>query len=132
MELQFQYTIVTMKMMNGKPHTFEPIDTQWAKEHPQCAQLLMNIGWFTFFERITRYNVEVSQEFAKKFTSTVIDFASISFEVSRASIGEATRLSVDGDKWFKNFPFKADMILFLLPSHETLYWNKGIHMDALK
>ena len=124
------HTVVTMKKMSSKSHRFEPVDTQWAKEHPQCARMLMNVGWFTFFKKITGYNVEVSQEFAKKFTSTVIDFASISFEVSRASIGEATRLSVDKDKWFKEFPFEVDMNFFLLPGHETLDWNKGIHMNV--
>ena len=32
-----------------------------------------------FFEKIIGYNVEVSREFAKKFTSTKVDFTSISF-----------------------------------------------------
>ena len=60
MELQLQYTIATMNKISGKPYRYEPIDTKWAKEHPQCAQLLMNAGWFTFFEKIIGYNVEVS------------------------------------------------------------------------
>ena len=92
----------------------------------------MNAVWFTIFEKIIGYNVDISREFAKKFTSKGIDFSSISFEVSGASIVEATRLSIDGDKWFKKFPFEVDMNLFLLPGHETLDWTKGIQRNALR
>ena len=82
-------------------------------------QLLKDTGWFTFFEKITGYNVEVSREFAKKFIGTGIGFYSIIFEVSETSIAKAIGLSVDGDRWFKKFPFEVDMNLFILPGHET-------------
>ena len=61
----------------------------------------------------------------------MIIIASISFEVSKASITKVIGLSVNGDKWFKKFPFEVDMNQFLLPGHETLDWNKGIHRDVL-
>ena len=73
---------------------------QWAEEHLKCAQLLKDAGWFIFFEKITRYNVEVSRKFAKRFTGTRVDFSSISFEVSKHPITEAIILSMDRDKWF--------------------------------
>ena len=39
---------------------------------------------------------------------------------------------MEGDKWFKKFPFEVDMGLFLMLGYETLDWNKEIHKDALK
>ena len=98
----------------------------------KCVQLLKYTGWFTFFKKITRYNVEVSREFAKRFMGTRVDFTSVSFEVSEHSIVEAIGLDMDGDKRFKIFPFEVDLGLFLLSGHETLEWNRGIHKDALK
>ena len=63
-----------MKKMSGKSHKFEPVNTRWAEEHRQCAQMLKDAGWFVFFDKLKGYNVEVSKEFAKKFTGTQVDF----------------------------------------------------------
>ena len=83
-----------------------------------------------FFEKITRYNVEVSREFAKRFTGTSFDFTGVSFEVSEHSIAKAIGLAMDGDRGFKEFPFEVDLGLFLLSSHGTLDLNRGIHIDS--
>ena len=65
-------TTMTINKTSGRPHRFEPLDTQWDVEHPKCAELLRNAGWFVFFEKITWVNVEVSTEFARKFTGMSI------------------------------------------------------------
>ena len=62
----------------------------------------------------------------------MVNFNSISFEVSEHSIVKATGLATDGNKWFKKFPFEVDLSLFLLSGHETLDRNRGIHRDTLK
>ena len=56
----------------------------------------------------------------------------MSFEFSEALIAELTRLSIEGDQWFKNFTFEVDLSLFLFPRHEILYWSKKIHQNSLK
>ena len=61
-----------------------------------------------------------------------VDFDSLSFEVSEASIAEASGLSTEGDQWFKKFPFEVDLNQFLLPRHENLDWSKAIHQSQLK
>ena len=71
--------------------------------------MLKDAGWFTFFENITGYNVEVSREFVKRFTGTKVDFTSVSFEVSKHSIVEANGLAMDVDKWF----FKISLVRFI-------------------
>ena len=50
--------------------------------------------------------MEVSQEFARKFTGTQVDFTSLNFEFSETSIVEETSFPTDGDKWFKKFSFE--------------------------
>ena len=64
--------------------------------------MFKDAGWFIFFEKIKEYNVEVSQEFARKFIGTQVDFTSLNFEFSETSIVEETSFPIDGDKWFKN------------------------------
>ena len=82
----------------------------------------MNASWLTLFERKTWYNIKASQEFTRKFTGTVVNFASTSFEVSETSIVEATGLYVDGKKLFKNLSFEVDM-KNLSESYYCLYIN---------
>ena len=92
----------------------------------------MDAGWYSFFERIRGFNVEVSLEFARNFAGTQVNFVSMSFEFSEALIAEVTRLSIEGDQWFRKFPFEVDLNLFLLPGHESLDWSKGVHQNSLK
>ena len=56
----FFITTKIMKKTRSIPHRFESTDTQWTVEHPRCTELLRNAGWFMFFEKITRFNVEVT------------------------------------------------------------------------
>ena len=68
--------------MSSKLHRFEPINTQCDEENPQCINMLMDAGWFSFFDKIRGYNVEVTQQFSCKFIGSYVDFKSLSFEVS--------------------------------------------------
>ena len=63
---------------------------------------------------------------------TQVDFSSPSFEVLKASFVDATRLSTEGDQWFKKIPFGVDLYMFLFPRHEPLDWSKGICQNSLK
>ena len=38
---------------SGKTNIFEPTDTSWENDFPECATLFKRAGWFSFFERIT-------------------------------------------------------------------------------
>ena len=59
----------------------------------------MQDGFF-FFEKFIGFNMKVSTKFAKIFTGTRVEFDSINFDISEQSIGEATGLSTEGEKWF--------------------------------
>ena len=71
-------------------------------------------------------------EFAKWFTGTRVEFDSISFEISKQSIAEATGLSTEGEKWFKRLPFQVDLKLFLRLGYEKIDWSQGIPRYCLK
>ena len=51
-------------------NVYNTVDTHWNEEHQHWAHMLRDEGWFTFFKKIKGYNVEVSQEFARKFMDT--------------------------------------------------------------
>ena len=80
--------------MSGKLHRFEPINTQCDEEHPQCINMPMDAVWFSFFDKIRGYNVEVTQQFSYKFIRSYVDFKILSFEVSYASIAVAVGFSI--------------------------------------
>ena len=92
----------------------------------------MDAGWFSFFNKIKGYNVEVTQQFSCKFIGSYVDFKSLSFEVSEASIAVAVGFSIEGNQWFKKFPFEVNLNMFLLLGHEGLDWGKGTHQKLLK
>ena len=49
-----------MKKHSGKLCRFEPSNMKWEEELPECVNIFMDTGWYSFFERIRGYNVEVT------------------------------------------------------------------------
>ena len=49
---------------SGKINRFEPTDTSWAIKFLGCETLFRTTGWFSFFEKITGFNPEVSHHFS--------------------------------------------------------------------
>ena len=41
-----------------KTNRFEPTDTSWANDFPECVALFKRVGWFSFFENIIGFNLE--------------------------------------------------------------------------
>ena len=37
---------------------FEPMDTSWANDFPECVALFKRVVWFSFFENIIGFNLE--------------------------------------------------------------------------
>ena len=100
---------------SGKTNIFEPTDMSWANDFLECAALFKRVGWFSFFERITGFNLEVSYCFAQGFIKDIVTFDTLKFELTEELIVEATSVSRDGDLWFKNIPFSFNPKDFLLP-----------------
>ena len=48
---------------SGRINRYETTDTNWAIKFPKCSALFRTTGWFSFFEKITSFNPEVSHHF---------------------------------------------------------------------
>ena len=81
-----------MKKNSGNLCRFEPINMKWAEEFPKVAKLLMDAGWYSFFERVRGYNTEVTMCLAKSYTGSSVNCQNLIFELNEGSIAEATRL----------------------------------------
>ena len=111
---------------SGKTNRFEPTDTSWENEFPDCATLFKRVGWFTFFERITGFNPEPSYRFAQGFNNDTVTFDTLKFELTEELIAEAIGISREGEMWFKKIPFIFNTKDFMLPEIVALDWGKGI------
>ena len=117
---------------SGKTNRFEPTDTSWENDFPECAALFKKEGWFSFFERITGFNLQVSYCFAKGFIKDTVTFDTLKFELTEELIAEATSVSRDEKLWFKRIPFKFNPKDIMLLEIEALDWGKGVHLYKFK
>ena len=117
---------------SGKTNRYDPTDTSWENNFPERAALFKREGWFNFFEKITGFNLEVSQHFAQNFIKDTVTFDTLKFKLTEELIAEATDVSREGELWFENIPFSFDPKDFLLPEIEALEWGKGVHSDKFK
>ena len=117
---------------SGKINRFDPIDTSWAMKFPQCAALFREAGWFSFFKRITGFNVEVSHYFSQNLINGVVTFNTLKFELIEGLVAEAVGISMDGESWFKKTSFSFNPNDFLLSRNKTLDWSKGVHLANFK
>ena len=82
---------------SGKINKFEPTDTSWENDFHECAALFKREGWFSFFERIRGFNLELSYHFSQGFIKDTVTFDTLKFEVEEELIAKATGVSRDGE-----------------------------------
>ena len=75
-----------MKKGNGKICGIETTNVKWDEDFPKCANMIKNAGWFSFFERISGHNLEVTNAFVKNYTDSSVNFPTLSFKVNEATI----------------------------------------------
>jgi hypothetical protein len=80
----------------------EPNGSQVLLSHDDIVDDLVHFGWIKFIQSFEGFNLEVAQAFAKTFDRTKAKVGDIQLQVSEESIAEATGLSQEGDRWFKN------------------------------
>ena len=77
------------KKLGGLICRLEPDNIQWIIQFPRSAQLMRDVGWFPFCERLQGYNVQVTQDFINNYKDGVVDFKSLKVMVDEESIAEA-------------------------------------------
>ena len=65
---------------SAKLFRFEPVNMKWAEEILECTKHFNDECWYSFFERIMGYNIEVAPSFAQNFSSSSINFQTLTFE----------------------------------------------------
>ena len=114
------------KRTSGPILKFEPEGVALLESCPTYSRLFNEKGWHEYCERLTGYHVEVTRAFAWSFDGQKVEFKTLTLQVTEESITEATRLYVEGDKWFKRLslkPFEYNHLLVW--EHKDPNWEKG-------
>ena len=79
----------------------EPNNTEWILKFPRSAQLMKNVGWFAFCEKLQGYYSQVSMDFIKNYKDEMVQLKSLTLMVNEESIAEAIDVPKQGERWFK-------------------------------
>ena len=115
----------------GLIYRLEPDNTQWILQFPRSAQLMRNVGWFSFCEKLQGYNTQATRAFIKNYKG-VVQLKNLKAMVNEESIAEAIGVPAQGERWFKQQDFQGNYGEFLLPGFEKLDWKNGIHVSKIK
>lgn len=95
--------------------------------YPACSKLFKENGWYGYCDRLTGYHLEVTKAFSQSFDGHKVEFKSLTLQVTEDSVAEATRLSMEGNKWFKRVSLKpSDYNHLLVRENKDIDWEKGI------
>ena len=59
--------ILVKRRLGGLICRMEQDNTQWIMQFPRSAQLMRNVGWFSFYEKLQGYNTQVTWAFIKNY-----------------------------------------------------------------
>jgi hypothetical protein len=100
--------------------------------HDDVVDDLVAFGWVKFIQSFEGFNLEVAQDFSQTFDGTKAKIGDLQLEVSEDSIAEATGLSQEGDRWFKNLKFEGIPWHLLMVSKRSRYDVKGTPIVLFK
>jgi len=78
------------------------------------------------------YNLEVAQAFAQSFDGSKANIEDLQLEFTEGSIGQVTRLSKEGDQWFKNIKIEGVPWHLLMDSKKARCFRKGTSISLFK
>ena len=116
---------------SGNINRFKPTDTSWAIKFPECAALLRTTGWFSFFNKTTGFNPEVSHHFTQNFINEIVTFNTLMFELIEDLIAEAIGVPTYGESWFKKIPSSFDPNYFYYQEMKPQIGEKEFHQKIL-
>lgn len=112
----------------------EPVGVKYMEGYPQFKGMLHKARWLNFIKKFDGYHKEITKSFARSFDGTEVEMGDIKFAAAESFIVEATKLSRQGERWFKNKEFHGEswkVILRNLGMNVTIF-RKGIPISALK
>ena len=81
--------IVVKRRPGGLICRLEPDNTQWILQFPRSSQLMRNVGWFAFCEKLQGYHTQVTMAFIKNYKDGMVQLKSLKIMVNEESIAEA-------------------------------------------
>lgn len=84
------------------------VESKGVKFMEGCLQLkstLKKARWLQFIKKFKGHHKEVTKVFARSFNGAEVEIGDIKFTVTESSIAIATKLSQEGERWFKNKDF---------------------------
>lgn len=105
------------KRRGGPIIRFEPAGVSLLDAYPACSDIFKRGGWYEYCCGLLGHHVEVSKAFTRSFDGEKAEFKSLTLIVTEQSIAEATRMPIEGDKWFKRVLLTPSDFNYLLVSH---------------
>jgi hypothetical protein len=85
----------------------EPNGSQSLLSYDDALNELVVYGWDSFIRRFEGYNLAVAQDFTQSFDGSKVKIGDLQLEVTEDSIEQATGLSQEEDRWFKNIKIEG-------------------------
>ena len=89
------------RRLGGLICRLEPDNTEWILQFPRSSQLMKNVGWFSFCEKLQGYHSQVTMDFIKSYKDGMVQLKSLKIMVNEESIVEAIVVPAQGERWFK-------------------------------
>jgi hypothetical protein len=110
----------------------EPNGSQALLSHDDVMDDIVAYGWDGFIRWFEGFNLIVAQAFAQNFDGTRAKIGDLQLEVTEGSIAEATGLSQEGDRWFKNTKIEGVPWHLLMASKKSFCCPKGTPISLFK
>ena len=81
--------IVVRRKPGGLICILEPNNTEWIMKFPRLAQLMKNVRWFSFCEKLQGYHSHVTMAFIKNYKDEMVQLKSLTVRVNEYFIAEA-------------------------------------------
>jgi hypothetical protein len=110
----------------------EPNGSQALLSHDDVIGDIVAHGWDIFIKWFEGYNLVVAQDFTQYFDGFKAKIGDLQLEVTEDSIAQATGLSQEGERWFKNAKIERVPWNFLMVSKKSSCFPKGTLITLFK
>ena len=92
--------IVVKRKPGGLICRMEPNNTEWILKFPRSAQLMKNVGWFAFCEKLQGYHSQATMAFIKNYKDEMVQLKSLTVRVNEDYIAKAIDVPGNGARRF--------------------------------
>jgi hypothetical protein len=118
--------------MGGAVNRNEPNNVDSIRKHPAVMQIFEQAGWLQFLEKFQGFDLDLTMEFAWSCDGSQATVRRLDILVSEESLSRVTGLSLQGEKWYKNFKVAPESwIPFLKAPSPLPDLRRGIARDTL-